>query len=248
MMKAKSKDRIVKVGCCGFGLSRAKYAAKFSTVEVQQTFYQPPKVSTLNKWRAEVPSNFDFAIKAWQIITHSCSSPTYRRLRTDFSQNSLAAAGNFNSSTIVKEAWDVTLACADALNATHILFQCPASFKPTETNISNMRKFFHSVEYPENRLLCWEPRGTAWTADIVLDLCTELNLVHVVDPFVARTVTTENFYFRMHGRTGWRHEFTDDELDALSALLPERSSGCVYFNNVSMVEDASNFDKKLLRG
>lgn len=248
MMKAKSKDRIVKVGCCGFGLSRAKYADKFSTVEVQQTFYQPPKVSTLQKWRAEVPSAFEFSIKAWQLITHASSSPTYRRLRSDFSQTSLATAGNFNCSTIVKEAWAATLDCADALNATHILFQCPASFKPTERNISNMREFFRTIEYPENRLLCWEPRGTEWTSEIVLDLCTELNLVHVVDPFVARTVTPENFYFRMHGRTGWRHEFTDDELDALSVLLPERSSGRVYFNNVSMVEDAGKFEKKLLWG
>ncbi len=222
-------------------MSRTKYVEKFSTCEVQQTFYQPPKVATLEKWRADVPADFDFAIKAWQIITHSASSPTYRRLKAEFSSRDLAQAGNFNYSGIVKDAWALTLECADALNASRILFQCPASFKPTEANIENMRTFFRKIQYPENRLLCGEPRGKEWTSDIVTKLCVELHLVHVVDPFVSCTVTPENFYFRMHGRTGWRHEFNDDELGALKALLPAHKSGCVYFNNVTMVQDAERF-------
>lgn len=241
MQSTRTKSKSVMVGCCGFGMSRSKYVEKFRTVEVQQTFYQPPKVATLEKWRAEVSVDFDFAIKAWQIITHSASSPTYRRLKTEFTSKDLAKAGNFNYSSIVKDAWAVTLECAEALNASRILFQCPASFKPTETNIEGMKTFFRKIKYPKNGLLCWEPRGKEWTSDIVSNLCMELNLVHVVDPFVSRTVTPENFYFRMHGRTGWRHEFNDEELDALKALLPANKSGCVYFNNVTMVSDAERF-------
>jgi uncharacterized protein YecE (DUF72 family) len=35
-------------------------------VEVQQTFYQPPRVATLEKWRLDAPANFEFTLEAWQ--------------------------------------------------------------------------------------------------------------------------------------------------------------------------------------
>lgn len=236
----------VRVGCCGFGIARPRYVENFSTVEIQQTFYEPPKVSTLKGWRVEVPNNFDFAIKAWQVITHIATSPTYRRLKTEFTDEELQQAGNFNSSAIVEQAWMKTLECAAALKASRILFQCPASFKPTEQNIDNMRKFFLHIDRPDHCLLCWEPRGKAWSIESIASICKEFNLVHVVDPFVTSTVTPQDIYFRMHGRTGWRHEFADDELNALRQLLPEDGTGRVYFNNIRMIVDASRFQKKLV--
>jgi len=51
-------------------------------VEVQQTFYQIPRIATGKRWREEAPPDFEFTMKAWQLITHEPSSPTYRRLRT----------------------------------------------------------------------------------------------------------------------------------------------------------------------
>ncbi|MBS1954206.1 MAG: DUF72 domain-containing protein [Cyanobacteria bacterium SZAS-4] len=236
----------VIVGCCGFGIARPRYVEHFSTVEVQQTFYEPPQILTLKNWRVEVPIKFDFAIKAWQLITHGSTSPTYRRLKTEFAVEELKEAGSFNTSAIVEQAWKKTLECATALKSSRILFQCPASFKPTEANIDNLRKFFLRIDRPDNCLLCWEPRGKAWTVDLIVGLCGELDLVHVVDPFVTETVTPQNLYYRMHGRTGWRHEFADEELDALRRLVPDGSSGRVYFNNVRMIVDASRFQKKLI--
>jgi uncharacterized protein YecE (DUF72 family) len=53
-----------KVGCCGFREARAKYFRKFPLVEVQQTFYEPPKPSTLKSWREEAPEDFEFSLKA----------------------------------------------------------------------------------------------------------------------------------------------------------------------------------------
>ncbi|MFH0933440.1 MAG: hypothetical protein V1832_03870 [Nitrospirota bacterium] len=35
---------------------------------------------------------------------------------------------------------------ADALNAKVIVFQCPASFKPTKENKQNLVRFFSSIE------------------------------------------------------------------------------------------------------
>ena len=46
------------------------YAGKFSTVEINNTFYRLPKESVLTEWAAQVPDGFTFAIKASQKITH----------------------------------------------------------------------------------------------------------------------------------------------------------------------------------
>jgi len=42
---------------------------------------RPPNDQLLQKWRSAVPTAFEFTMKAWQVVTHEASSPTYRRLR-----------------------------------------------------------------------------------------------------------------------------------------------------------------------
>src|SRR5688500_10872088 len=68
-----------------------------------------------------------------------------------------------------------------------------------------------------------------------------LDLVHVVDPFVDGTVTPEQTYFRLHGVSGARHVYTDDELRRLRAMLPESGVAYVMFNNIPRVGDAERF-------
>jgi uncharacterized protein YecE (DUF72 family) len=56
------------------------YAERFATVEVNNTFYRVPSAKTLAGWRAEVPEEFRFALKAPQRITHQkrlvdCADP-----------------------------------------------------------------------------------------------------------------------------------------------------------------------------
>jgi uncharacterized protein YecE (DUF72 family) len=46
------------------------YATRLGTVEVNATFYRMPRPETLAGWRTEVPSEFVFALKAPQRITH----------------------------------------------------------------------------------------------------------------------------------------------------------------------------------
>jgi len=70
---------MVKDGCCGFPVGMKKYFENFDVVEVQKTFYKPPSQKTAEKWRKNAPENFEFTIKAWQVITHPPSSPTYRK-------------------------------------------------------------------------------------------------------------------------------------------------------------------------
>ena len=72
---------MIHVGCCGFPAARGKYFQAFGLVEVQQTFYQLPRLSTAERWRREAPEGFEFTLKAWQRIPHEPTSSTYRRLK-----------------------------------------------------------------------------------------------------------------------------------------------------------------------
>lgn len=232
----------VRVGLCGFTIAFDDYVREYRLVEVQQTFYDPPREATMRRWRTEAPPDFEFTIKAWQLITHDASSPTYRRLRSPLSEADRAQAGGFKTSPVVLRAWQRTLACAGILRATAVLFQCPASFRPTPENIDRLRTFFASIQRPKDVRLLWEPGGP-WPSDIVAGLCTEHDLVHVVDPFVSTTMTPDQTYFRLHGTTGARHVYTDDELVRLAGMLPAAPTEPPYvmFNNLPRIEDARRF-------
>jgi uncharacterized protein YecE (DUF72 family) len=233
----------VKIGTCGFRLTRGEYVHQLSAVEIQQTFYQPPQIKTLARWRGEAPADFEFTVKAWQLITHQSKSPTYRRLKRKLTETEREEAGFFKPTAIVWEAWETTLECARATQARMILFQCPASFTPTKTNISNMENFFSTVKR-EQLQFCWEPRGE-WSSDLIRSLCESLDLWHVVDPFMARTVTPAKCYFRLHGRKGWRYRYEDEELEELATMLPPDKISYVFFNNIGMTEDATRFQETL---
>ncbi|GAB3326983.1 DUF72 domain-containing protein [Larkinella ripae] len=233
----------VTIGTCGFPRPKTDYAQFLSGVEVQQTFYQPPRLSTLENWRRQLAPEFEFTLKAWQLITHEARSPTYKRLKQPLSEEDRQQAGSFKPSELVQQAWQLTLACANALAAKTVLFQCPASFKPTRENVANLERFFSGIDRQQLNL-AWEPRG-AWDRQLVKDLCQTLSLWHVVDPFTARTVTPDQCYFRLHGRQGWRYQYEEQELSDLLELLPESQRSYVFFNNIHMFQDALLF-KKLL--
>lgn len=235
------KPAQVKIGTCGFRSTKEEYALVLKTVEVQHTFYQPPQIKTLEKWRAAVPPDFEFALKAWQLITHEAKSPTYKRLKKTLTDAEKADAGYFKPTAIVREAWDVTLACARALQAKIVLFQCPASFKPYKENIKNLEKFFSKIERGKLNF-AWEPRGD-WDAKTIKSICENLNLWHAVDPFSKRTETPEKCYYRLHGRNGFRYKYEEEELTELAALLPTKSASYVFFNNRYMLEDALQFQE-----
>lgn len=231
----------VKIGTCGFRTNKEEYAQMLQAVEVQHTFYQPPQIKTLEGWRAQVPPDFEFTLKAWQIITHEAKSPTYKRLKRKLTDEERVSAGYFKPTAIVREAWEVTLACARALQAKTVLFQCPASFKPYKENIKNLEKFFSRAER-NNLNFAWEPRGD-WDEKTVKSICENLDLWHTVDPFAQKTVTPGKCYYRLHGRTGFRYQYEEEELAELAALLPEKQTSYVFFNNRYMLEDALLFQK-----
>jgi uncharacterized protein YecE (DUF72 family) len=235
-------SELLRIGTCGFRSTKETYAERLSTVEIQHTFYQPPMVKTLESWRASMPESFEFTLKAWQLITHESSSPTYKRLRRKLTEKELADSGAFRSTPIVREAWDTTLASAKALNARTVLFQCPAKFEPTKQNIKNFDKFFSKIDRGGLNF-AWEPRGAAWSDELIKRLCGDLDLWHTVDPFARASVTPERCYFRLHGRVRWRYTYEDSELDELASMIPRDKLAYVFFNNITMLDDAKRFER-----
>jgi uncharacterized protein YecE (DUF72 family) len=235
----------VKVGCCGFPKAKKKYFQRFSLVEIQQTFYKIPLQETAEKWREEAPKDFEFSLKAWQLITHSPSSPTYRKAGLRIPKGKEGNYGFFKPSEEVFEAWAKTRDIAQALRAKVIVFQCPATFTPNAENIKNMQHFFSNIDRG-NFIFAWEPRGE-WSDGAIVGLCQDLELVHCVDPLKRATLHGEIGYFRLHGEPNYRHQYTDDELarlwelTGLEALCLAGKEAYVLFNNLAMYNDALRF-------
>src|SRR4051794_21909193 len=120
----------IRVGPCGFCMRHDDLFHTFEVMEVQQTFYQPPQLKTVQRWREQAPPPFEFTLKAFQAITHPGGSPTYRRCKLAPAER--AGCGFFRDTEVVRAAWETTRTLAAALRATVVVFQCPAAFRPTE--------------------------------------------------------------------------------------------------------------------
>lgn len=233
------------VGCCGWTEAQARYVVNFSTIELQTTFYQPPAVGVAKRWKAQAPPGFHFCMKAWQLITHTPSSPTYRRLKSGVSPKEREYYGSFQPTEQVWLAWERTREIARILQAVVIVFQCPKSFLPTRENTRNIKAFFDQIGRPEEWMFAWEPRGEDWRPETIRDVCAENSLIHCVDPFQSDAVFGESLYWRLHGKTGYRYQYTDEDLVELGARLQARTDlpgpNYVMFNNIYSRQDAQRF-------
>jgi uncharacterized protein YecE (DUF72 family) len=229
----------ITVGCCGFPMSKREYFEKFPIVEVQRTFYQLPRLNTAVNWRKEAPSSFTFTLKALQLITHTPSSPTYRRLRKPIPDEKKSAYGSFKNTAEVFQAFSETDAIAEALQAKVLVLQSPKSFVPTEDNKKNLISFFKKIGR-RKYLLVWEPRGR-WQISEITQICREHGIIHCTDPFYSLPEDIEIAYFRLHGKGGYRYRYSEKELSQLFDICLPYKEVLVLFNNSNMAEDALRF-------
>jgi uncharacterized protein YecE (DUF72 family) len=230
------------IGCSGWAGSQGDYFSEFPVIEIQSTFYDPPAAKVAVRWRAVAPTGFEFCIKAWQLITHAPSSPTYRRLRQPIDENRRALYGSFQDTDEVWEAWQQTLEIAEAVCAKVVLFQCPASFQATRQNIHNLSRFFRKIG-PQAFGLAWEPRGP-WPPETIHEICANHDLIYTVDPLQNKPERQPRLYWRLHGKGSYSYRYSDTELIHLRHLLCDNGpyeSACIFFNNVTMKEDAQRF-------
>ncbi|HEY6766958.1 MAG TPA: DUF72 domain-containing protein, partial [Candidatus Sulfotelmatobacter sp.] len=121
------------------------YSIQLNTVEVNFTFRQLVKESTIQNWIQETPSHFRFGVKAHQVITH------IKRLKAteDFVPRFLATIG--------------PLAAAGKLGP--VLFQLPPNLKADPA----LLKDFLAI-LPQTLPAAFEFRHDSWFADSTWDL------------------------------------------------------------------------------
>ena len=161
------------------------YGERFSTVEVNNTFYRMPNASTLESWAGEVPDGFAFVLKAPKRITHE------RRLKD------------------VGDTVDYLLRTAVALRPKlgPILVQLPPTMKK---DVPRLRDFLALLGSSDRA--AFEFRHASWFDDEVYAALRERNAAWCVaetgeegdPPFVS---TADWGYLRLR-----RVEYTDDDL------------------------------------
>jgi len=217
------------------GRNASRYYARFSALELQQTFFNPPRRATLQRLRDLAPAGFGFIVKAWQLITHEADAPGYRRLGSPLP----APAGDYGHlqrTQAVLEALQATQEAAATLEASALLFETPASFAPTAQHRARLAAFFEAVDR-QGRDLVWDPRGV-WSEPEIMRICADLHLIPCRDPYSLEGPCAPEAYLKVQGM-GRAQRLGDDELlELLEVLQPTRRAYCL-FNTVEMQRDAT---------
>ncbi len=240
----------VVVGVCGFPASRSKLFRSVDAVELQETFYDMPTQERLSKLKSEAPEGFVFTVKVIQALTHSPSSPTWRRLRRVKLSNA-EGYGLLRPTRENAELWEEFRNVTKVLNPKVYVFQTPPSLRIID--VSQFVDFFNMVK-GKDYYVAWEPRGHTYDdADSLRVIFNRVDVIHVVDPFKRSPIVARDvLYFRLHGigpgEVNYRYKYTDGDLTRLKGIV-EGYGGLVYvfFNNVYMFDDASRF-RSMVKG
>jgi uncharacterized protein YecE (DUF72 family) len=201
----------------------AFYAERFSTVEVNASFYRLPKRETVERWAATVPDGFVLTFKASRYVTHvrrlrDCGEPL-ERMRAIFE-----GAGT---------------------KLGPVLFQLPPTLRADEPLL---RAFLGSL--PSAFRAAIEFRHPSWFTDGVLEAldASGAALVHADRPGVRVSIPTLGgwSYLRFHqGRSdgpGYRRSKLAAYADAIAETRPRWVFA--YFNNDTdgaALRDATTF-------
>ena len=119
------------------------YAERFKAVELNNTFYRLPQPEMVESWKAQVPRDFRFTMKASQGITH------FRRLK--------------DATGATRLMLEKVAAFEDRLGA--VLFRMPEDFKK---DLARLETFLKAL--PADTPTVFEFRHESWFDDEVLGL------------------------------------------------------------------------------
>lgn len=188
------------------------YSRRFSTVEVNATFYRLPKPATFENWRRRTPEHFLWAVKASRYITHT------KRL-----QDPVETLSRF-------------VEAAELLGTKlgPILFQLPSSLSYEE---ARAEEFFRSVSRFGHRSVL-EVRHSSWIEDHAIELLKKYNIALCVSDTAGRypyyeAVTADFMYVRLHGSPVlYESDYKDEELCTWAEKITEwKRDTYVYFDN-----------------
>jgi uncharacterized protein YecE (DUF72 family) len=163
----------------------AYYGTRFSTVEINYTFYRLPSERSIREWGGQVPAGFQFALKLSQKITH------VRRLRDceDLLERFLGALGP------ARERGQLG----------PILVQLPPSLR---AELTTLDEFFRLA--PPVFRFALEVRHTSWRTDeadaVLRGHGVALCLAETDEASVPDTVTADFVYVRLRREAYAREE------------------------------------------
>lgn len=155
-------------------------AERFTSIEVNGTFYRLQPQSTFENWRDETPNGFPFTIKGHRYVTH-------------------------NKKLLDPE--EPVIRCRDAASPLGkrlgvVVWQLPAFFKK---NMERLEKFLETLRHWETTRHAVEFRHKTWFDDEVANCLTK----HAVAVCISdapdwpmwNCATTDLVYIRLHGHT-----------------------------------------------
>jgi uncharacterized protein YecE (DUF72 family) len=154
----------------------AFYAAHFSSVEINRSFYRLPSRENFAAWKAATPEGFVFAVKASRFITHMKKLKEPERTLPPLLE-AVAGLGE---------------------KVGPLLFQLPPSW---HANATRLRSFLDAL--PTDVKAAFELRDPTWHTQAIFDVLAEFNAafcVYDLGGFESPRVTTADFvYVRLHG-------------------------------------------------
>ena len=220
---------MIRVGTAGWQIPRAsaeafptegstleRYAARFSAVEINSSFYKPHRTAAWERWAASAPEGFQFAVKAPKAITHD---------------GRLAEP---------ETALDAFVAEIDLLRDKlgPVLVQLPPSLI-FDAEVAGA--FFRALRQRHAGLAACEPRHPSWFTAEADALLVEHQIARVAaDPAkVPETAEPGGWrgltYFRLHGSP---HMYvtpysTDYLADLATRLRTTATAWCMFDNTMS---------------
>ncbi|MBI4579243.1 MAG: DUF72 domain-containing protein [Planctomycetes bacterium] len=196
----------------------AYYSREFGTVEINASFYQPPRPEMIDRWREATGSRFLFAIKLWRRITHERKLADCEQELRDF------------------------LSRVEAFGPKRgpLLIQLPPSLHRDDERLDGFLNAFKAVGGKARWRFAVEFRHPSWLATPVYALLDGHGAACVLADLARCPIVEPNdspfFYVRRHGPGGaYRGCYSADHLaadaDRIRAWLQSGRDVYVYFNN-----------------
>jgi uncharacterized protein YecE (DUF72 family) len=208
------------------------YAAHFSCVEINSSFYRPHQGATYARWRNETPRSFQFSVKMPRSITHECQLKRCASEVADFYEQ----ISNLQPKLAA------------------VLVQLPPSL---EFSGRSVRAFFNTVpRMPRTRVVC-EPRHASWFTSDAENALRELGVSRVAsDPARCQGADVPGgarrlAYFRWHGTPRlYYSKYSQAQLVAFAETVARTSATrtwCIFDNTARYAawDDALQFNALL---
>jgi uncharacterized protein YecE (DUF72 family) len=191
------------------------YAARFDTVEINNTFYRLPEAGTFAAWKRRVPRGFVYAVKASRYLTHM------KKLKDP------------------KEPIELFFSRAKRLGSAlgPALYQLPPRWPLTPARLARFEAFLNAL--PPRRRHVVEFREPSWYAPEVFALLQDHRVALCLHDMQGSAISTFEsgpfVYVRFHGPQKYGGRYSDAALDAWAGRLSGQARAgrpiYAYFNN-----------------